>query len=138
MKSDFKPDDIAVARCKEITKECLKIRDWNNSTLISKYAHEKGILGYLKTCTVEIEKDIYVAAGETASINYVRAPFYPVIESQKDESFESFINSLDFQTLATSLVNLKPSQMDTVVSVFTPKKQYLLQSLINSMSHEVS
>ena len=134
LKNDFKPNEIPAARCKEITKECLKIRDWNNPSLIGNYAHEKGILSYLRTCSVEIEKDIYVAAGNNSSINYVRAPFYPIIEAEKNEDFEKFIQSLDMQTLALALVNLKPTQLENIQSVFSSKMQYLFTSTIQSLA----
>lgn len=138
LKNDFRPNDISKSRCAQITNDCLKIRDWNNPDLISTYAHEKGILGYLKTCSVEIEKDIYVAAGNSASINYVRAPFYPIIEAQVDEEFEKFIQSIDMHTLALSLVNLKPTQLENIMSVFPSKMQYLVSSTVKALSVDSS
>ena len=138
LKNDFRPNDISKARCAQITKDCLGIRDWNNPELINNYAHEKGIISYLKTCSVEIEKDIYVAAGNSASINYVRAPFYPILEAEVDEDFEKFIQSVDMHTLALALVNLKPTQTENILSVFSSKMQYLITSTIQALSAESS
>ena len=55
-----------------------------------------------------------------------------------DEDFEKFIQSIDMHTLALSLVNLKPTQTENILSVFPSKMQYLISSTIQALSTESS
>ncbi|MFY7927636.1 MAG: hypothetical protein ACOVS5_02085 [Oligoflexus sp.] len=85
LRHDFKPNPLPESALEALKAKALAIKGYKSFDLLQRYRHERGLLDFLRTCSLEEEREIYRASRPDASIHTVRPPFFIVFEAPEDE-----------------------------------------------------
>ena len=84
LRHDFRPPPLPDKICDEMIATVNKIKPLNDMKMLAQFEHERGLLRYLRECSLDEERDIYKASKADASIHVIRPPFFTIFESPED------------------------------------------------------
>lgn len=135
LRPDFKPAPLPESQIKILQPQALSIRRYNDPATLLKYEHERGLLKFLKVCTLDVERDIYTAARKDASIRAVRPPFYPIFEVAP-EILAEVRRSVPLREWGTALFNIDRTVRGKILNAFTDRERYTIGEILARCDHE--
>lgn len=121
LKPDFKPPPLPEDQITDLTQKALQLRPYHSTKMLDQYHHEQGLLSYLRTCSLQEERDIYSASGDNASIRVIRPPFFEVFEYEQSLR-EELANSINIDTLGKAMFNID-RDLRSLITDFIPQKK---------------
>ncbi len=131
LRHDFQPPPLDGKACKELIKQCLDIFPYNKMMMLEKFRHERGLLQFLRFCTIDEERDIYKASKADASIHIIRPPFYAVFDGG-DDILAKLVEMISAHDWGVALFNVDRSLRSKVTNHLSDAQNYILIETIKS------
>jgi hypothetical protein len=102
-----------------------RLKPLRTPELLSLFKQERDLISYLNTTHPQVEKEIYLAAGDSSAIHVLRPPFYPLFELE-DEPLKTLVSQLPMELLSKSLFNLSKDYRVKIEKALSDKQKFLL------------
>ncbi|WP_207912354.1 hypothetical protein [Pseudobacteriovorax antillogorgiicola] len=135
LKHDFKPPPMKPEQIQPILDRCLELKPYFDLGMLDQYQHERGLLKFLRVCTLDEERDIYKASKPDASIHVLRPPFYPIFDAE-DEDLEKLANAVSAQNWGVALFNINRSLRSGITKHLSKAKNYILIETLKTCDHD--
>lgn len=109
---------------REYLKKAYSMNPVLEYSLVESYKKEKEIMEYVRTASIEDERDIYETLSLDSFIVKTRAPFYRVFELE-DEKFKSVSDKFSIQDWALALLNSSRIYIKQYSDTLDEKKRYM-------------
>jgi hypothetical protein len=96
---------------------------FNSLEMVNRYRHERGLLDFLRICTLEEERDIYRASKGDAGIHLLRPPFYPIFEGS-EEDLKQLADQVTGPDWGRALFNVDRGLRSKITQFFNDSKNY--------------
>lgn len=106
-------------------------------TLIEAYKREKEILEYVRTASIEDERDIYETLPAESFILKTRNPFYKVFELDEAQ-FKSFSEQFGHNDWALALINSSRQYIRRYTDTLDEKKKYVFSVALKRLDEQGS
>ncbi len=123
LKSDFKPSPPPEKMILDMMEKVTSIKPFNSMEMVNRYRHERGLLDFLRICTLDEEKDIYRASKGDAGIHLLRPPFYPIFEGA-EEDLKVLADQVSGPDWGRALFNIDRSLRGKITHFFHDSKNY--------------
>lgn len=102
-----------------------RLKPLRTPELLNLFKQERDLIAYLNTAHPQVEKEIYLAAGEASAIHVLRPPYYLVFELE-EELLKAFMNQVPLDVLSQSLFNLSKDYRMKIEKALSDKQKFLL------------
>ncbi|MDQ3232273.1 MAG: hypothetical protein M3Q07_10665 [Pseudobdellovibrionaceae bacterium] len=123
LKSDFKPSPLPEKMVLDLMEKVTSRKPFNAMDMVNRYRHERGLLDFLRICTLEEERDIYRASKGDAGIHLLRPPFYPIFEGA-EEDLKALADLVTGPDWGRALFNVDRSLRSKITQYFNDSKNY--------------
>lgn len=104
--------------------------------LLDSYKKEKEILDYVRTASVDDERDIYETLPVDSFIMKVRPPFYKIFEEDED-SFKKFAEQFALNEWAVALINSPRQYIKRLMDTLDDKKRFVFSTQLKRLDDNV-
>ncbi|MFK8139284.1 MAG: hypothetical protein AB8E15_13070 [Bdellovibrionales bacterium] len=113
----------------QLSLEHLPLKDFD---VVQEYRTQMELVDYLDTVSETIEKEVYVAAGESSMLNQLRPPFYKILENEgmMEEEFIKFVKLFKAEQWALALFNVKRDARKSIDQYFGEKEKFLFMEYL--------
>lgn len=123
LKSDFKPAPLPEKMILDLMEKATARKAFNSLEMVNRYRHERGLLDFLRICTLEEERDIYRASKGDAGIHLLRPPFYPIFEGS-EEDLKQLADQVTGPDWGRALFNVDRGLRGKITQFFNDSKNY--------------
>lgn len=123
LKSDFKPAPLPEKMILDLMEKATALKPFNSLEMVNRYRHERGLLDFLRICTLEEERDIYRASKGDAGIHLLRPPFYPIFEGS-EEDLKVLADQITGPDWGRALFNVDRALRGKITQFFNDSKNY--------------
>jgi hypothetical protein len=123
LKSDFKPAPLPEKMILDLMEKATALKPFNSLEMVNRYRHERGLLDFLRICTLEEERDIYRASKGDAGIHLLRPPFYPIFEGS-EEDLKVLADQITGPDWGRALFNVDRALRSKITQFFNDSKNY--------------
>jgi hypothetical protein len=123
LKSDFKPAPLPEKIIQDLMEKATSRKAFNSLEMVNRYRHERGLLDFLRICTLEEERDIYRASKGDAGIHLLRPPFYPIFEGN-EEDLKQLAEQVTGPDWGRALFNVDRGLRSKITHFFNDSKNY--------------
>ncbi len=123
LKSDFKPAPLPEKLVLDLMEKATTQKPFNSLDMVNRYRHERGLLDFLRICTLDEERDIYRASKGDAGIHLLRPPFYPIFEGA-DEDLKTLADQITGPDWGRALFNVDRGLRGKITQHFNDSKNY--------------
>jgi hypothetical protein len=123
LKSDFKPSPLPEKMILDLMEKATTRKAFNSLEMVNRYRHERGLLDFLRICTLEEERDIYRASKGDAGIHLLRPPFYPIFEGS-EEDLKQLADQVTGPDWGRALFNVDRGLRSKITQFFNDSKNY--------------
>lgn len=109
---------------REYLKKALSMNPPLEYSFVESYKKEKEVMEYVRTASIEDERDIYETLSQNSFIIKTRAPFYRVFELD-EQKFQKISEQFNIQEWALALINCSRSYIKHYADTLDEKKKYM-------------
>lgn len=125
LRHDFRPPPLTDKICDEMIKTCNELKPLQSMQMLAQFEHERGLLRYLRECSIDEERDIYKASKADASIHMVRPPFYVIFESG-EETVKNLVERVPAREWGMAMFNVDRSLRGSITKHLNDSQNYIL------------
>ncbi len=134
LKSDFKPSPPPEKIINDLMEKATSRKAFNSLDMVNRYRHERGLLDFLRICTLEEERDIYRASKNDAGIHLLRPPFFPIFEGS-DEELKQLADQVSGPDWGRALFNVDRALRGKITHFFHDSKNYQMIETLKQCDH---
>jgi hypothetical protein len=123
LKSDFKPSPPPEEIILNLLEKATSSKPLRSMEMVNSYRHERGLLDFLRICTLEEEKDIYRASKGDAGIHLLRPPFYAIFEGAHDD-LKMLADQVSGHDWGRALFDIDRALLSKITLFFPDSKTY--------------
>lgn len=118
----FRPDPLDELTIKKYSKKALDLLPLNDADILSKFKAEREIINFARVATVQAEKEIYLASGESSNLRSIRPPFFPFYDLNAEQC-QQILPKFTIEEWALALFNTPKPDRQTFEGILQPKQK---------------
>jgi hypothetical protein len=116
----FQPEPLNDVAIERHSKRALEIMPYQTMDLLERHKTEVEVVKYVRTTTPQVEREIYLAAGENSKLKEIRPPFYPFFELD-EEQYKTLSTKFSIDEWAVALFETSKTDRTKFESQLPPK-----------------
>lgn len=120
---------------RDYLKKAMSLNPALEYSLVDSYKKEKEVMEYVRTASIEDERDIYETLSHESFIVKTRAPFYRVFELD-EQKFIKISEQFSIQDWALALINCSRSYIKQYADTLDEKKKYMFSVSLKKLDEK--
>lgn len=130
--ASFRPKPLDELTIRKYSEKALSILPLRKADVVDNYRAEKEVLQYVRMASVQSEREVYMAAGESSSIRAVRAPFYPFFDMNA-EQYKVILAKFNMEEWAIALFDTPKPDRKIFESIMSQKQKVRLYEMFRRL-----